>query len=51
MIREWANKKTLDAIDRALTPPSSWRDPETGMPAGFGSEADEWAAWEAASRG
>lgn len=51
MIREWANKERLEEIDEALTPPPSWRDPLTGLPAGWtGSEDDDWAAWEAAAR-
>lgn len=49
MLREWANKDQLDEIDEALRPPLSWRDPSTGMPAGWGQSDEEiWAEWEAA---
>jgi hypothetical protein len=47
MLREWANEKTLEQIKAALRPPASWRDPDTGLPAGFGDEDDDWAEWEA----
>lgn len=51
MLREWAGEKTLDRIERALEPPASWRDPVTGLPAGFSDqEDDDWAQWEAAAR-
>lgn len=47
MLREWANEERNEKIDAALTAPASWRDPLTGLPAGFGSEDDDWAEWEA----
>lgn len=51
MMREWANQDTLDEIDEWLTPPPHWRDPMTGLPAGWtGNEDDEWAEWQAAMR-
>lgn len=52
MLREWASEETLEKIEEALTPPPSWRDPLTGLPAGWtGNEEDEWAEWERAARG
>ena len=46
MLREWADEDRLDEIERALTAPLSWRDPATGLPAGFddddGDEYDEF---------
>jgi hypothetical protein len=51
MIREWADKDTLEKLEDALTPPASWRDPVTGMPAGWVDDEDgDWAAFEAARR-
>lgn len=51
MLREWADEDTNDKIADALTPPADWRDPLTGLPAGFTeSDEDDWAAWESASR-
>jgi len=50
MITEWATQKDLEKIEQALRPPPSWRDPLTGLPAGFGDEDDDWAEWEAAYR-
>jgi hypothetical protein len=41
MLREWAKQEQLDKIEAALTPPPSWRDPSTGLPAGWSSEDDE----------
>lgn len=47
MIREWATKDQLEEIDDALVPPASWRDPVTGLPAGWTDDEDaEWAEWE-----
>lgn len=51
MLREWANKDTLDKIEELLDPPPSWRDPVTQLPAGFDDEAAEWEAWTTAMRG
>lgn len=52
MLREWANKETLDEIEDALTAPPEWRDPNTGLPAGFApDEDDDWAAFERAMNG
>lgn len=40
-----------EALDRALRPPPGWRDPDTGLPAGWtDDEGDDWAQWEAAMR-
>lgn len=51
MLREWATEEQLDAIAEALEPPVDWRDPRTGLPAGWSDdEADEWAEWERALR-
>lgn len=50
MLREWADDKQRNEIDRALRPPLTWRDPRTGLPADWGDEADEWAEWERAAR-
>lgn len=51
MLREWADQKTIDRIDQALTPTPEWRDPLTGLPAGFSEdEDDDWAQWENAMR-
>lgn len=34
-------------IDEHLTPPPEWRDPSTGLPAGWTNrEDDEWALWQ-----
>jgi hypothetical protein len=41
MIKEWANQATLDRIADALEPPADWRDPVTGLPAGWSSEDDD----------
>lgn len=46
MLREWADKDQLKNIEKALRPPASWRDPTTGLPAGWGDEEDDWAQWE-----
>lgn len=49
MLREWATEEQNDKIDRALRPPADWRDPETGLPAGWSDDDDDdWDAWEAA---
>jgi len=51
MLREWASKDTLEKIERALTPPATWRDVLTGLPAAaLTDESDDWAMWEAAMR-
>lgn len=51
MLREWADEERLDEIDDALTAPATWRDPLTGLPAGWtDNEDDEWADWLAAAR-
>lgn len=44
MLREWANKEGLEAIDNWLKTPPSWRDPTTGRPEGF-QEEDEFDRW------
>lgn len=44
MIREWANKDLNEQITAALRPPANWRDPSTGLPAGWETE-DEQAQW------
>lgn len=49
-LRDGADEKRNDEIDEALTPPPGWRNPLTGLPAGFDDEADEWALWESATR-
>lgn len=47
MIREWANKDQIEDIEEALQAPASWRDPLTGLPAGWvDDEASEWAEFE-----
>lgn len=46
MIREWASEKTLDAIEEALRAPASWRDPSTGLPAGWSREDDDFAEFK-----
>lgn len=51
MLREWADKKRVDEIERALRPPASWRDPDTGLPAGWDTEDDEWALWQSSTKG
>ncbi len=52
MIREWANQDRIDEIERALTAPPGWIDPDTGLPAGWtDDEDDEWSMFEAAMRG
>jgi hypothetical protein len=56
MVWEWAadgrlTSEQIDEIEAALEPPPSWRDPLTGLPAGFGDEDDEWGAWERAAHG
>lgn len=50
MVREWATKETVDKLEQALTPPPGWRDPFSGLPAGWGDEDDDWAAFEEARR-
>lgn len=50
MLREWANQETLDKIEDALEPPASWRDPATGLPAGWENADDGWEAFERALR-
>lgn len=52
MIREWATEDTLDKIAEALKAPAGWRDPDTGLPAGWEEDDDdEWRAFESAMRG
>lgn len=53
MLRDdpWVSKETLDQIEDALEPPVEWRDPVTGLPAGWGDEDDDWAEFEASMRG
>jgi hypothetical protein len=52
MIREWASEETLDKITDALTPPPDWRDPDTGLPAGWSDDEDEdWSMFASAMRG
>jgi len=51
MLREWADEETLAKIDDALRPPAEWRDPMTGLPAGFSdNEDDDWEDWARAMR-
>lgn len=50
MLYEWADKDAKAEIDEALIPPPDWRDPATGLPAGFGEEDEEWALWESQMR-
>ena len=40
MIREWASNEQLERIEDALTPPIGWRDPDSGLPAGFTDDED-----------
>lgn len=42
MLREWANEERLDEIERALEAPPTWRDPMTGLPAGWDDDSDEY---------
>lgn len=51
MLREWADEDRLDEIHRALLPPAGWRSPDTGLPAGWDTEEDDWALWERSTRG
>lgn len=40
-------EKITEWVAEKLTPPADWRDPETGLPAGWTNrEEDEWALWE-----
>ena len=49
-LRDGADDDRLDQIEEALIPPAGWRNPLTGMPAGFGDEDDDWEAWVQAAR-
>lgn len=53
MLRDdpWVSQETLEEIAEALEPPADWRDPATGLPAGWGDEDADWSEFEASMRG